>query len=225
MLQKTFDLIKELEFYDMKQANYYPKISFGFDWAVHFAGYSDPKKVKSVLKKMMKVILYSMDFQLDEDYFTSTVVKPAQRIYDKSNMATLDTATEYAHKITSESFINSQEVRRWIGSITQADLQTYFTDFLEDVTVTCVAIGNLKKTHAIRYSQIIKDKLLRRGTQIRNEERTSQTTESAGTMKLPPGHTYLIRGDSANPEDATSAVYVGFHFSGRQVCFCREEFC
>ena len=208
MLDQMFDQIKDLAFYDVKEVKMNPLIVFAKDWTVSISGYSDPKKVEAVIIKMMDA-LFSLNFEMDEARFNSTVLKPIQRIFDVSTNTGPQTAYRHLTSIIYEQPIDPSAVKDIAATITQSDIKEYMRSFLEDISVTCTAMGNLRKHHAIKYSQMIKEKLMEMGSIIRNEDRRT-LTKDLGLYKLPPGPQHVIRSQMEDTEAEPSTILIGF---------------
>ena len=209
MLDATFGLIKDKAFYDAEEVSFSPDITLGKDWGVWLFGYSDPDKIEAVIIKMMDALLYKLNFQMDEAHYNATILKPTQRSLDEDDDTSILISFRYVSKIINENFVDPVDVIESAGRITQSDIKDYFDSFLKDVSVTCSAMGNVRKEHAIRYSHIIKNKLLEKGSAI-NDENRKALTEDLGIFKLPPGPSHVIRRRRKNPEAVTSAIIVFF---------------
>merc|ERR1712176_393701 len=167
MVSEIYRIVKDLALYEAWEADFNPTLDFQESWDMTVFGYSDPEKVENVLNKMLDV-LFNLDFTKDEVWFNSTVVVPIQEHFDEENEDPYFFAYKYVDSVVYKDFIDYPDAKKAAGEISQLEVKEYMNNFLKDVSVSCSAFGNVRKDHAIRYSNIIKQKLMEQGSLIQN---------------------------------------------------------
>ena len=207
MVGDIYGLVKNLALYEAWEADFNPMVDFDENWYIVVFGHSDPKKVEDVLSKMLDV-LFNLDFTVDDALFKSNVVLPVQEHYDEDHEGPYHFAYKYIDSIVFKEFVDWTDVKKAAGEISQLDVKEYMTNFLAEISLSCSTFGNVGKEHAIRYSNIIKEKLVEHGSKIQNEDRRSLTDQKIN--QIPSGPSHVIRRSMENPDQMNSATLVMF---------------
>jgi secreted Zn-dependent insulinase-like peptidase len=199
--------VKDLSLYETREAGFNPRVSFEENWTISVYGYSDPEKVEDVLNRILDVLL-SLEFNMDQALFNSTVVRLTQDYYDEEHSDSYYYAKKYVQSVKNKDFVDGSDVKNVAGEILQSEVKEYMINFLKDVSVSCSVFGNAKKEHAIRYSSIVKDKILKQGSLIQNVDRRAMMDQDV--YKIPAGPSHVVRRRMKNIEQVTSATFVVF---------------
>lgn len=212
MLSQIYKQVKDLLLYEAWEADFNAEYKIGGSWRIMVHGYSDTAKIESVLREMLGVF-FSLDFNIEEELFNATVLQPVEEMFDERGKDSYRFAYKHIDSVVMRNFIDVADVKKVAGTITQQDIREYMVNFISDLSLICSTFGNARKEDAIKYSSIIKDKLVEEGSTIKNEDRRGLLDED--TWKLPAGGSHVIRRRMENSEQVASTALVMFQI-GRE---------
>ena len=210
LLHELFQISKKLPFYAANEVFFFPNFvaKNKKEWHFYIHGFSDPEKVENVLIRLMDVF-FSLDFNQDEAHFNGTVRNPVMNSFDDENLdlgkfthRQILLLLEFGH----ENFTNAKEIA---ASLSQKDIEVYRDQFLQNISITCSAIGNVKKEQAVKYVNVISEKISQHPNVTISSENRDHKTKVA-MRKLPKGLTHVIRRKTLNSLEINSAAMVMF---------------